>query len=58
MSFVAYCCLIILPSDVFERVAQGAGNNPPRVEMSFLEIYIETIYDLLAEDDVVRTSPP
>lgn len=44
-------------SDTFERVAQmnAAGDEAEvRVEMSFLEIYIENVYDLLAAADAVR----
>lgn len=42
-------------SDTFERVAQmsAAGEAEVRVEMSFLEIYIENVYDLLAAADAV-----
>lgn len=39
--------------DTFERVDQAEGDNRPRVEMSFLEIYIENVYDLLAAADEV-----
>lgn len=33
----------------------GADEAEVRVEMSFLEIYIENVYDLLAAADTVRT---
>lgn len=40
-------------SDIFERLAKLEGDKP-RVEMSFLEIYIENVYDLVAIADAVR----
>lgn len=39
--------------DMFERVAKS-DEDSLRVEMSFLEIYIENVYDLLAAVDAVR----
>ena len=41
--------------DTFERVsAMQKDEHEVRVEMSFLEIYIENVYDLLAAADAVR----
>lgn len=42
--------------DTFERVAKSEGDNEPTVEMSFLEIYNENVYDLLAASDGVCVS--
>lgn len=46
--------------DTFERVAkmEAEESEEVRVEMSFLEIYIENVYDLLAATDAVRSSLP
>lgn len=41
-------------SDTFTRVGQVAEESRPRVEMSFLEIYNENVYDLLGAGDEVR----
>ena len=53
---VVMACFMHASRDTFERVAQmkEAGEAEVRVEMSFLEIYIENVYDLLAAADTVR----
>lgn len=43
-----------LDRDIFERLGRPGGDGVPRVEMSFLEIYIENVYDLLSSPAEVR----